>query len=96
MPNVHCLPPEVVDPFGRPIIIIETVPVTLDTDVVKQGIVQFFENLRRHLAEQFHSSKESNAPPLQCVVMVDLRALTFQRSVSQLPYPRALASPNNH
>ncbi|EFI28227.1 hypothetical protein CC1G_14252 [Coprinopsis cinerea okayama7 len=80
MPNVHCLPPEVVDPFGRPIIIIETVPMTLEPEVVKIGILQFFETLRQHLAERFHQCKQGDTPPLQCMVLVDLRALSFQRS----------------
>ncbi|KAH6914400.1 CRAL-TRIO domain-containing protein [Coprinopsis sp. MPI-PUGE-AT-0042] len=88
MPNVHCLPSEVVDPFGRPIVVIETIPVTFDAGLVKRGILQFFESLRSYLAERFRNPLPSidSSPPLQCIVLVDLRALTYQRAI----HPKAL------
>jgi hypothetical protein len=94
MPNVHCLPPEVVDPFGRPIVIIETIPVTFDAGLVKRGILQFFEGLRLYLADRFsdHLVSTDCSPPLQCIVLVDLQALTYQRAVSESRCPREVLS----
>ncbi|TFK25188.1 CRAL/TRIO domain-containing protein [Coprinopsis marcescibilis] len=80
MPNVHCLPSGVSDPFGRPIVIVETVSAALDVDIVKRGILQFFESLQQYLAELFKENSQTETPPLQCIVLIDLSALTFQRA----------------
>ncbi|KAF6763121.1 hypothetical protein DFP72DRAFT_524255 [Ephemerocybe angulata] len=80
MNNVHCISPDIaLDPFGRPIVIVETVPLEVDVDVVKQGILQFFERVRINLYEIGRATDRGQDIPLQCIVLLDLKNLTFQR-----------------
>lgn len=90
MTNVHCIPPHIaLDPFGRPIIIIETVPLDVELDTVKQGLLQFFERTRQNLFDVGKSARAEEDIPLQCVVILDLKNLTFQRAVSDLRWDSA-------
>lgn len=86
MSNVHCIPPDIaLDPFGRPIVIVQTTPFEVDIDTVKQGVLQFFETVRWGLQQMGKAVKPAQDIPLQCMVILDLKNLTFQRAVSILP-----------
>jgi retinaldehyde-binding protein 1 len=82
MSNVHYLSLDTLDPCGRPIVIVETVPLEVDVDIVKEGILQFFETVRMNLYEIGKNVDRRHDVPLQCTVILDLQHLTFQRVVS--------------
>lgn len=82
MSNVHYLSLDTRDPFGRPIVIVETVPLEVEIDTVKQGILQFFETVRTNLHTIGNNVDRAQDVPLQCTVILDLQHLTFQRVVS--------------
>lgn len=83
MPNVYCIPPDVVlDPLGRPIVIVQTIPLEVDIDTMKQGVLQFFESIRSDLHQMGKAVEPGRDIPLQCMVILDLKNLTFQRVVS--------------
>ncbi|KAJ2926744.1 hypothetical protein H1R20_g10343, partial [Candolleomyces eurysporus] len=79
MSNVHYLSLDTLDPCGRPIVIVETVPLEVEVDIVKQGIMQFFETVRMNLYEAGKNVDRGRGIPLQCTVILDLQHLTFQR-----------------
>jgi len=94
MSNVHCLPPTAADPFGRPIIIVETVPVEVDVELAKKGVLQFFERVRSNLYELAKEKSSKEDIPLQCMVVIDLTNLSFQRAVCFLSFAGVLPSDN--
>ncbi|KAF8160690.1 CRAL-TRIO domain-containing protein [Crassisporium funariophilum] len=78
IPNLHCLPDGIYDPLGRPILVIEVVPLDNDTELQKRFILQAFEQLRIHLKYLYEVSEGRREPPLQYVALLDLRSLSFQ------------------
>lgn len=82
IPNLHCLPVHVHDPFGRPILVLRMNPIAEDVLSKKQSIfVYAFEKLRLHLKRQYDVSPDDN-PTLQYVVLLDLNELSLQSIVS--------------
>ncbi|KAF9050045.1 CRAL-TRIO domain-containing protein [Panaeolus papilionaceus] len=79
IPNFHCLPADIFDLFGRPILVIHVAPVDKDIEAQKQDIIQAFERLRLHL-QVLHDRCIANdePPPLQYVALLDLSQLSFQ------------------
>jgi len=80
MSIIHCLPSNIRDPFGRPILIIKA-PTSFGDDVSasKLTISQMVEQLRVHL--QFLDSEtveDTEQPALQYIAIVDLRAMSIQ------------------
>lgn len=84
IPNLHCLPSEIRDPFGRPVLILEATPVDIAGDSQKRYIIQAFEQLRLHLKNLYDSSEDDARPPLQYVVLFDLGQLSLQSIVTLL------------
>ncbi|KAF9452764.1 hypothetical protein P691DRAFT_696412 [Macrolepiota fuliginosa MF-IS2] len=75
---VHCLPEHVRDPFGRPILIVEVVPVNESPEVVKPYIIQAFELLRLHLKSLSGAGAPEEEPVLQYIILLDLAKLSIQ------------------
>ncbi|KDR75091.1 hypothetical protein GALMADRAFT_122666 [Galerina marginata CBS 339.88] len=78
IPTVHCLPSDIRDPFGRPILVVELIPVGEALDSQKRFLIRAFEQLRLHLKKVYDLSEDDPRPPLQYVVLLDLRQLSFQ------------------
>ncbi|KAF9564738.1 CRAL/TRIO domain-containing protein [Agrocybe pediades] len=78
IPNLHCLPSDIRDPFGRPILVLEVTPVDQPVDSQKRAIIRAFEQLRLHLRSLYDSSEDDARPPLQYVVLLDLAQLSLQ------------------
>ncbi|PPQ84585.1 hypothetical protein CVT25_015788 [Psilocybe cyanescens] len=78
IPNLHCLPSDIRDPLGRPILAVEVVAVDESLDSQKRSIIQAFEQLRLHLKKLYDNSEDDARPPLQYVILLDLRQLSFQ------------------
>lgn len=82
IPNVHCLPTDIRDRFGRAVLVIETVPVDETMDSQKRSIILAFEQLRIHLRRLYDRSEDHRNPPLQYMVLLDLSQLSLQSLVS--------------
>ncbi|KAF8198055.1 CRAL-TRIO domain-containing protein [Pholiota molesta] len=78
VPNLRCLPTDIRDRFGRAILVIETSPVDESIDSQKRSIIMVLEQLRIHLRKLYDSSEDHRNPPLQYVVLLDLRQLSLQ------------------
>ncbi|KAG5646253.1 hypothetical protein DXG03_004080 [Asterophora parasitica] len=78
---LHCLPANAHDPFGRPILLVELLPLDVTPDAVKPKIVQTFERLRRHLRD-LNASATAPSPILQYVVLLDLQGLSLKSFVN--------------
>ncbi|PPQ66319.1 hypothetical protein CVT26_011150 [Gymnopilus dilepis] len=79
IPNLHCLPSDVRDPFGRPILVLEVNAVDVPQDSQKRFIILAFEQLRSHLRKLYDESEDNNPrPPLQYIVLLDLKQLSIQ------------------
>ncbi|TFK44283.1 CRAL-TRIO domain-containing protein [Crucibulum laeve] len=78
MANVHCLPNDVRDPFGRPILVIGTTPMVQSPEESRRLIIALFEQLRIHLTCLHERSTNGDDLPLQYVVLVDLKGLSMQ------------------
>ncbi|KAJ7091965.1 CRAL-TRIO domain-containing protein [Mycena belliarum] len=77
MPLVHCLHPPVVDPFGRPILVVKIVSFNDSSDAFKPLILRGLERLRLHL-RRLNRESDSPAPILQYVILIDLANLSTQ------------------
>ncbi|KAJ3564427.1 hypothetical protein NP233_g8305 [Leucocoprinus birnbaumii] len=77
-PAVRCLPEHVRDPFGRPILVVEVVPVSESPEVVKPYIIQTFERLRLHLKRLVGGQGAEEEPALQYIILLDLANLSLQ------------------
>ncbi|KAH9485075.1 hypothetical protein JR316_0001981 [Psilocybe cubensis] len=77
IPNLHCLPADIRDPLGRPILVVEMSAVDESLDSQKRSIIQAFEQLRLHLRKLYDSSDDDARPPLQYVVLLDLSQLSL-------------------
>ncbi|KJA20016.1 hypothetical protein HYPSUDRAFT_142747 [Hypholoma sublateritium FD-334 SS-4] len=78
IPNVHCLPTDIRDRFGRAVLVIETAPVDDTMDSQKRSIILAFEQLRIHLRRLYDKSEDHRNPPLQYMVLLDLSQLSLQ------------------
>ncbi|KAF5380370.1 hypothetical protein D9615_004739 [Tricholomella constricta] len=76
-PVLHCLPENAHDPFGRPILLVEVLPLDVTSDALKPKIVQTFERLRRHL-RNLNASATTTSPILQYIVLLDLQGLSLK------------------
>ncbi|KAJ7049689.1 hypothetical protein C8F01DRAFT_1264912 [Mycena amicta] len=77
LPLVHCLPPPVTDPFGRPILVIKVVSFNDSSDAYKPLLLRALERLRLHL-QQLNEDNPSQSPILQYVILLDLKNLSTQ------------------
>ncbi|KAG6827344.1 hypothetical protein H0H92_012165 [Tricholoma furcatifolium] len=67
---MHCLPLNVRDPFGRPILLIKALPMNITSESAKPMIIEAFERLRCHLKDL----NAASAPPiLQYVILLDVK-----------------------
>ena len=82
IPNVHCLPTDIRDRFGRAVLVIQTTPMDKTVDSQKRSIVLAFEQLRIHLRRLYDGSEDHRNPPLQYMVLLDLSQLSLQSLVS--------------
>lgn len=81
--SVRCLPSDITDPLGRPIIVIQFVPFDTDTVDYKAIVYRAFEQLRCHLNDVNHNGPErTDRPALQYVVLLDLKGLSMRAIVS--------------
>lgn len=78
LPNVHILPAHARDPFGRPTIVVEVMEFAEDFEVQKRLIFQAFEQCRQHLQDLHNSSDANEEPPLQYIVLCDLKKVSYQ------------------
>ncbi|KAF8915608.1 CRAL-TRIO domain-containing protein [Mucidula mucida] len=77
--SVRCLPSDITDPLGRPIIVIQFVPFDTDTVDYKAIVYRAFEQLRCHLNDVNHNGTErTDRPALQYVVLLDLKGLSMR------------------
>jgi hypothetical protein len=78
-PNLHCLPNNVHDRFGRPVLVIEVAAVKTASDTFRLHIIQTFERLRCHLKCLNDGENPGPRPPiLQYVILLDLKSLSFR------------------
>jgi hypothetical protein len=82
IPNLHCLPDNIRDPFGRPVLVLEVVTVDESTEEQKLLIMRAFEILRIHLKKLYEMSEDNEKPSLQYVALLDLSQLSLQSLVS--------------
>jgi hypothetical protein len=82
IPNLHCLPDNIRDPFGRPVLVLEVVAVDESTESQKLFIMRAFETLRIHLKKLYEMSEDNEKPSLQYVALLDLSQLSLQSLVS--------------
>ncbi|KIM45318.1 hypothetical protein M413DRAFT_441999 [Hebeloma cylindrosporum] len=78
IPNLHCLPDNIRDPFGRPVLVLEVVAVDESTESQKLFIIRAFETLRIHLRKLYEMSEDNEKPSLQYVALLDLSQLSLQ------------------
>jgi hypothetical protein len=81
IPNLHCLPNNIRDPFGRPVLVLEVVAMDESAESQKRLISRAFETLRIHLKKLYEMSEDNRNPPLQYVALLDLSRLPFQTLV---------------
>jgi len=85
-PTIRCLPKHIHDPCGRPILVVEFLPVNESPEVVKSYIIQAFEGLRLHLKSLSGAQDPEEGPVLQYIILLDLAKLSLQSLVIIL-YP---------
>ncbi|KAF8971084.1 CRAL-TRIO domain-containing protein [Flammula alnicola] len=78
IPNLRCLPTDIRDRFGRPIVVVEASPVNETVEAQKRSVIRAFEQLRIHLKRLYDSSQDHRRPPLQYVLLLDLGQLSLQ------------------
>ncbi|KAF5321944.1 hypothetical protein D9619_001492 [Psilocybe cf. subviscida] len=76
--SIRCLPTDIRDPLGRPILVIDMGPINESLDSHKRSVIRSFEKLRLHLKSLYDSSEDHQHPPLQYVVLLDLSRLSLQ------------------
>lgn len=77
---LHCLPADVCDPFGRPIIVLKISGLkdTGGSDNFKRLLIPMMDRLQRHLRELNSDDKKENRPILQYVILLDLEDVSMQ------------------
>jgi len=78
VPNLHCLPDNTRDPFGRPVLVLEVVATGESVELQKRFILLAFETLRIHLKKLYEMPEDNRNPALQYVALVDLSRLSLQ------------------
>ncbi|RDB25475.1 Protein real-time [Hypsizygus marmoreus] len=84
IPMIHCLPGNAHDPFGRPILVIETLPLDIDLDAIRPLILRTFERLRAHLKCLNDTLMAPEKPTLQYIVLLDLQGLSLRSFDTEL------------
>ncbi|TFL03016.1 CRAL-TRIO domain-containing protein [Pterulicium gracile] len=83
----RCLPNDMRDPFGRPILVVRAVDFecssTSEADVLKSRVLAQMEALRLHLADVAKVQKE-RPPTLQFVILLDLAGVSVQKANLEL------------
>lgn len=80
----RCLPSDVVDPFGHPIVILKLSEVVGAPGDLRMALLRCLELLRHHLASLNHHQNTINAghtPKLQYVALLDIDGLSFSSVV---------------
>ncbi|KIK94101.1 hypothetical protein PAXRUDRAFT_828348 [Paxillus rubicundulus Ve08.2h10] len=77
---LHCLPPPIADPLGRPIVLVKISSVQGFGMNLKDAVLQEVELLRLHLRHlrDIHTNERF---PLQYIVLVDLQGVSIQKFV---------------
>ncbi|KAG6866404.1 hypothetical protein C0991_004689 [Blastosporella zonata] len=73
---IHCLPESVHDPFGRPIILLKPLPISVNFEDAKPIVIETFERLRRHLQDLNKTS--TTAPILQYMILLDIKEFSLK------------------
>lgn len=100
--RVYFLPPDVRDPFGRPIIIIQVIGFKNSSDTYIPLLIRAMEQFRLRL-KTLNDTSDQGFPVLQYIVLFDVKELSVQNLVRSLrakgtlessrlipPYPRVL------
>lgn len=86
-PLLHCLPPPICDPLGRPLVFIRLSELLTceetETESVMDGLLISLERLRIHLRSLNELSNREIT--LQCVFLIDLEGLSIHSVVCQAP-----------
>ncbi|KAF8837680.1 CRAL/TRIO domain-containing protein [Paxillus ammoniavirescens] len=74
---LHCLPPPIADPLGRPIVLVKNSSIQGFGMNLKDALLQEVERLRLHLRHlrDIHTNERF---PLQYIVLVDLQGVSIQ------------------
>jgi hypothetical protein len=85
-PLLHCLPPPICDPLGRPLVFIRLSELLTCEETVMDGLLISLERLRVHLRSLNCGDDEANCEiTLQCVFLIDLEGLSIHSVVCQVP-----------
>ncbi|KAK1225654.1 hypothetical protein PQX77_011411 [Marasmius sp. AFHP31] len=76
--NVHCLPDNVRDPLGRPILVIRAIPLEEPPDQLIPVLFHVMERLRVCLKALNDTNDGPSMPFLQYVVLLDVKELSMQ------------------
>lgn len=82
LPGISCLPNDVRDPLGRPILVIEVASLKYELEI-KQVLIQAMESLRFHL-KTMNLAADRAVPTLQYVVLLDLKDITMPTIVCEI------------
>jgi NADPH-dependent 7-cyano-7-deazaguanine reductase QueF-like protein len=79
--QLHCLP-DVRDPLGRPILVIEAVAFKESSEIHQQQnfLIQIMEQFRLYL-KTLNQSSEASSPSLQYIVLLDLKEVSMNTIV---------------
>ena len=80
-PYLRCLPIDVRDPLGRPIIVIQLSGLWNTNEDLKASLYHNIELMRLHLV-RLNEREPSACPVLQYVALLDIRGLAFNGVVS--------------
>lgn len=81
-PHICCLPTEVRDPFGRPIIVLQLAKLWESSQDPQGTLLHNIELMRRHLVRLNTQAEDPESwPILQYVVLLDIRGMTFHGAV---------------
>lgn len=82
--QIHCLPSDITDPLGRPILVLKPVAFDYRVQVHQPQAIRFVESLRLHLKSLNYTSNRE-APYLQYVIVLDLANLSMRNVVGLSP-----------
>ncbi|KAJ8596571.1 CRAL/TRIO domain-containing protein [Rhizopogon salebrosus TDB-379] len=98
---LHCLPPPICDPFGRPLVFLRLSEFLTSEQALMDGVLISLERLRMHL-RSLNDEQTHNEIILQCIFVVDLedisirsfnlKMLTWLMKEIVLRYPGMLAA----
>ncbi|KAI0786560.1 CRAL-TRIO domain-containing protein [Abortiporus biennis] len=80
-PFIHCLPSNVHDPFGRPIVVLKLSRINDGTVDLRTAVLRNVELLRQHLinvnkmCDRHHD--DGFRPKLQCVALLDIKGMSL-------------------